>query len=177
MKSPKDLTNKWVAVQLSNTGEKEKNLDLIKRFIFKTLKNNVEVFIPSVSLKRQDESQTFCFMEGYIFIRYQEGINYFSLESAPYFKLVLKNPSGSIPYSLIDDKNINPMKDGLDNMKKSPFTVGDRVKVMKGDYKRLEGEVSLVSDDSETIQIFINMSSKKLLIDFPSSYLKKVSEI
>ena len=58
----------WVVVQLSSTGEKEEDIDILKQSARKILnRGDVEIFVPAISPKVRDESQTIFFMEGYVF--------------------------------------------------------------------------------------------------------------
>ena len=171
----KEKTLKWVSVELSSLGEHEKNPEVIKGAVHRYI-GDVDVFVPSVSMKRQEEEHTLCYMEGYVFIEYKDGINYMHLQDIPLFKTVLHTVrGGAISYNLIDDKVLNPMRDGVEALKHVSLTKDDPIKVNKGVYKNLLGTVSQVYDDDEVadpiVQVYINLRSKKVLIDFPASYL------
>ena len=102
--SPPAPPPKWVVVQLSSLGEREKNIDLIKRAV-KHLLGPVEMFIPAIVQKVREESHTMVYMDGYVFVRFQEGMNYLKLQDTTYFKSVLCASSGGgrKSYCLLDD--------------------------------------------------------------------------
>lgn len=170
---------KWVIVQMTPLGEREKNLNLITRSVCRLLGKQVEVFIPAVSEKVRDESQTLFYMDGYVFVKFHPELHYLKLQETMYFSAVLVQNSlvnGKMKrtFSLIDDRDIAPMRKGVQNLKLGEFTEGDVVKVMKGNYKNLRAEVNFVHPDNQTVQVYVNLVSKKILMDFPSSYLKLI---
>ncbi len=171
-----DQNKKWIIVQLSPLGEKEKNTDLIARMIRRVLCNKtIDVFIPAISEKARDESHTVFYMEGYIFVEYIPDVNYLKLQETPYFKSVIIDSytKGKRSYSLIDDSKLNPMRVGMEALKKRAIDEGDSVKVIKGAYKNLIGKVVMVREENELITIDVGLYSKPLLIEFPASFLKK----
>lgn len=167
---------RWVIVELSSNGEREGDVDAIRSSVKKILGvGDIRVFIPAVSQQVRDDSQTLFFMDGYVFIEYRPGVSYLSLRDTAFFRDVLCNstraPGGVPSYSLLNDSDLDPMRSGLQEMKRGSFSIGDRVRVVTGSYKNLRGEVSLVYDD-QTVQLSVNhLDSKRLLIDFPSTYL------
>jgi transcription antitermination factor NusG len=167
---------KWVVVQLSPLGEREKNPQQLIQVIQRFLGKPVEVFIPAVSEEARTESHTSFYMEGYIFIEYRDGINFMKLQDIPYFKNVICNygRKGGIQYSLLDDEALSPMRVGMKVMKTRPIDVDDQVRVIKGQYKNLRGTVSLVRIDGEAILVNIKLASKPLIVEFPASYLEKL---
>lgn len=166
---------KWVIVQLTPAGEKEKDLNVFSRSIQRYLKKPLEVFIPAVSQKVRQESRTTFYMDGYIFVIFEPNVNYLKLQDTPLFSSVLRAPAKKqIIYHLLDDSQLNGMRAGMNAMRVHKLNIGDQVQVMHGVYKKLSGIISYVSDDGEHAQVYINLRSKKLLIDFPSSYLKKI---
>jgi transcription antitermination factor NusG len=179
-----DTSNvKWVCVELTSDGERERNIDSIIKSVRQILSNNnMKVFVPAISQRVRDESSTTVFLTGYIFVEYIEGVRYLKLQDTRYFHSVLKTVSGSGTkrknlYSLLNDKQLDPMRDGVKNLKIAELSVGDTVKVVKGKYKNLVGEVIEVYDD-QNVQIKVVLVSKQsgsILIDYPSSYLSRIS--
>ena len=174
---PAPASKKWVIIQLSPMGEREKNLELIKRAANKLLGRPVDVFVPAISQKVREESQTLFYMDGYVFVEYIEGITYNRLQDTQYFNTVLTQNSSSGDrrkvYSLLDDKELAPMRKGMQNLKIVPFEEKQKVRIIQGHYKNLIAEVSFVHEGGETVQVYVNMRSKKVLMDFPASYLQK----
>lgn len=174
----KDQNNtlRWVIVELSHNGEREGGIDAIKASIRKILRiKDLRIFIPAVSQQVRDDSQTLFFMDGYIFVEYRPGVRYVALKDVTFFREVLCNSihsEGSTPsYSLLNDSDLDPMRDGLQEMKRGSFSIGDEVRVITGSYKNLRGIVSIVYNE-QTVQLSVShLDSKLLLIDFPSTYL------
>lgn len=119
-------------------------------------------------------------MNGYVFIEYDPGAPYLALRETSYFRDVLcKSYRNSAPeYSLLSDSDLEPMRAGMEDLKSNSFQIGDSVCVITGTYRNLRGEISLVYDDGETVQVAVNhlRSKKGLLVDFPSTYLERVQE-
>jgi len=173
--------SKWVCVELSSNGEKEKNIPVIIRSVRQLLgKPGIEVFVPAVSERVRGESQTMVYMDGYVFVKFDDGIPYMKLQDTTFFKSVLcttivVNGQRKYKYSLLEDKDLDPMRDGVKSLRlgQEEYSVGHRVKVIKGDYKNLPGEISEVYD-GETVQVSIQLRSKLVLIDFPVSFLSRI---
>jgi transcription antitermination factor NusG len=166
----------WVIIQLSPTGEREKDLPTIVRAAQRGLGRPVEVFVPAISQKVRDESQTLFYMDGYVFIRFEEGVNYNKLQDTTYFGQVLTQPgpTRSKVYAMLQDKELDPMRVGMNQMKVGGFAEKDTVRIIQGNFKNLRAEVSYVHDGGEVVQVFVSMRSKKVLMDFPASYLHKI---
>lgn len=171
-----------MCVELSPTGEREKNLSLIIRSVRQILgKPTIDVFVPAVSEKVRGESQTMVYMDGYVFVRYEDGVQYQRLQETTFFHSILRTTSvvdgqRKHRYSLLEDKDLDPMRTGVENLKlgQDRFTIGQKVKISKGSYKNLCGEVLVVYDE-HNVQILVRLLSKPVLIDYPVSYLQKVS--
>ncbi len=182
--SSKDLnptiSRKWVCVELSLTGEKEKNLDLVVRSARRILKNSkVEVFIPAISQQVRDESSVLSFMEGYIFIEHSSNLIYTRLQETTYFKSILMRQVFDgrrriKELSLLRDKDLSVMRDGVETLNKGDFRSGEAIKIIKGNYKNLEAEIVQIYEDGKTIQVYVGLRSKKILLDFPASYMVRV---
>lgn len=169
---------RWVIVELSSSGEKETNVSAIQSSVHRILRRkDLDVFVPAISQGVRNESQTLFFMDGYIFVEFKEDVQYLKLRDTSYFRDVLCNSirSGSSPtYSLLKDSELDPMRTGMEELKSGNFKIGDNVRVITGIYKNLRGEVSMVYDGGENIQLAVNhLRSKGLLMDFPATYLKK----
>lgn len=109
-----------------------------------------------------------------MFVRYEEGVPYLRLQDTTYFSSVLCTGGSRNPkYSLLDDSKLDSLRQGMNDLKHTSFKVGDRVKVIEGNYKNLIGRVSIVLDEERSVQIAVDLASKKLLMDFPTTYLVK----
>lgn len=178
-KSKNSHSGKWVIVQLTSLGEREKNIQLIIRSVHRILGKPLEVFVPAVSQKVRDESQTMFFMDGYVFVSHVENVPYLKLADTTYFSSVLiqsviVDGVRKRTFSLLDDKDIAPMKAGMQKLKLGSFKEGQSVKIVKGNFKNLQAEISYVHEDGEHAQVHVKLRSKPILIDFPVSYLKAI---
>jgi len=172
---------KWVCVELSSNGEREKNIPAIIKSARQILgKPDIEVFVPAISQKVRGETQTMVFMDGYVFVRFYENIQYIKLQDTAYFRSVLCTTSSGrkYQYSLLDDKALEPMRVGVQKLKLGQlhYEVGDSVKVIKGDLKNLIGRISEVYS-TELVQVSVDhLRSKPIMMDFPVSYLTKIEQ-
>lgn len=176
-------SRKWVVVELSPQGDKEKDLEFIKDSARRILRRyDIQVFIPAVSQgTKKNETHTTFYMDGYVFIEYVDSINYLRLRDTSLFQEVLcvytrtsrfgkRTPS----YSLLNDKELDPMRSGMEILKKCTLKVGDNVKVITGSYKNLPGKIISVQDDNQVAHISIDLASKPIIMSFPSTYLEKI---
>ncbi|OPZ34812.1 MAG: hypothetical protein BWY99_02422 [Synergistetes bacterium ADurb.BinA166] len=176
------VPTKWVVVQLTSLGEKEKNLALIERSARQILRRpDIKVFVPAVSQRGQKDSLTTWYSDGYVFIQHVEGVSYNALQDKAYFSTVLSKPhflngSRKLILSLLDDKDLDPIRSGLKVMTVGGFSVDQSVRITKGNYKNLRGKISVIYDGAEIVQVYIDLRSKKMFMDFPASYLEKVEE-
>ena len=176
---PPSVVRDWVVVELTPTGEREKNLESIRKNARKILNDKtIEVFIPSVVQKVRDEFHILPFMEGYVFILHKPGLNFMRLQETNYFRSVLTKPvfdgkRKRYTLSFLSDKDLDKLRSGMQNVVKSGFSEGDIVKVVRGNYKNLKAEVIQAYEDGQHVQVYVNLASKKILLDFPASYLVK----
>lgn len=167
--------NRWVVVGLSTAGERETDIDAIARAVKRILGRDIEVFVPAVSKQAREESHTAVYMDGYIFIRYQDGVPYTKLQDTTYFAQVLCSSSrGVVTYSTIDDFVLDPLRKGVKNLSMCKFATGDPVRVIKGEFRNLRGTVRMIHKGGETVLVDVSQRSKPMLIDFPAIYLQKV---
>lgn len=175
-----DKMGDWVIIALSQFGEKEKNLEAIKKSSFRLLRKAVEIFIPAKTIKVREEEQVNFYLDGYIFIRYEDGVDYTRLNDTPLFNNVLvKRIRGNkgeryYVYCLVKDKELEPLRKRMDQLLEPEFKVGDKVSIRQGTYKNLRGSISAIYDDGKNCQIKVVLRSKCLLVDFPISYIIKI---
>jgi len=172
--------DEWVIVALSQFGEKEKNLDAIKKSTLRILRKAVEVFIPAKTIKVREEEQVNFYLDGYIFIRYEDGVDYTRLNDTPLFSNVLvkkmRNEKGEryYVYCLIKDQELEPLRSRMEAIAEPEFKIGDHVLIRQGTYKNLQGHISAIYDDNKNCQIKVVLRSKCLLVDFPVTYIQKI---
>lgn len=170
---------KWVIVELSTVGEKEKDLVVLKKSV-KRILGDLDVFIPAISESVRGERHTMFYMDGYIFVEYKQNVNYSKVNDTTYFRTVIYNPpvhgvrGSRKTFHTMDDSSLDPIRKGSEQMKFGNFQVGDIVKVTKGTFKNLEGKISEIYESKETAQIFVDLRSRQSFIDFPLSHLEKM---
>jgi len=166
---------KWVIVQLTPAGEREKNLSSIIKAVRHILNDRtIEVCIPAVSQRVRKDLLTTFYWDGYIFVKFVEGRKYLKLNDTTYFHSVLCKPGHSRLFSCLDDKDLEPMKRGLEKIKLNVFEEGDMVVIVKGQYKNLPGRIVMIYEGNENVQVYVSLYSKQVLIDISASYLMKV---
>lgn len=168
---PKNNKNpvRWVVVQLTSKGESEKDLAALKFAATRILRQEVEVFIPAISRQVREETKTAFYISGYIFIKHIEGLSYSRLQDTNYFKSVLTRGS---TYYLVDDSELNPTRQGMKTMKVSLFRTGQSVKIAHGTFKNLPGKILILRDNDEVAGVIVDLRSKHLVIEFPTTYLE-----
>lgn len=175
-KAPPELPPKWVVVQLTSLGEREKNIEIISRAVRRLL-GEIEVFVPAFIQKVREESHTMVYMDGYVFVRFIEGVNYLKLQETTFFKCVLCTPgsNGKRTYHLLDNFVLDKMRDGVKGLKAqtADYNIGQDVRITKGQLKGLRGKVMLVYEDGKKIQVHVPLASKPVLIEFPPTHLEK----
>jgi transcription antitermination factor NusG len=173
---------KWVVIELTFAGEREKDLNALKASAQKLLNCKSEVFIPAIFQKVRNESHTIFYLDGYMFIKYEEGVNYLKLQETTYFKSILHKvvrdeydkSKKRIMLTLLDDSDLNSMRSGMKKLQIASFQENDDVKIIQGEYKGLQAKVIYLHENGETVQVKVDLRSKKILFDFPSSYLMKM---
>jgi transcription antitermination factor NusG len=162
-------------------GEREKDVSVLSKSVHRILGRRLEVFIPAVTQKFMSEQETTFYMDGYVFVLFEEGVNYLKLQDTTYFSSVLirsrsLSASRRPEYSLLQDSDLDPMRAGMKSLLRFSFQVGDPVKLVSGQYKGLSGVVRLVYDGGEKVQISVPTGSKPILMDCPTSMLSRIRD-
>lgn len=170
----------WVIVALSQLGEKEKNLEAIQKSIHRILRRAISVFIPAKKTKVREEEQVNIYLDGYVFIKFEDGLDYTRLNETPLFQNVLvkrlrrENGERYFVYCLVKDKELDAVRNRMSQDTSSGFSIGDHVLIKQGTYKNLKGHICFLYEDGNNCQIKVVLRSKSLLVDFPLSYVAKV---
>lgn len=173
MSSPDESKqNRWVVVGLSTIGERESNVKLLSDAVRGTLGVQLEIFVPAVSKKHASY-----YMDGYIFVKYVPGVQYMKLQDTQYFNQVLRSGRGQdVAYSLVDDSTLAPLRKAVKKFGICKFAENDHVRVVKGEYKGMDGHIIAIYDGGETVQVDMSRRSKPVLADYPVIYLEKIEE-
>lgn len=166
----------WVVVELTHAGEQEKDSRTLTRAIHRILGRPLGVFVPSLSTDVRSDSQILVYMDGYIFIEYQEGVQYMRLRDTSYFNEVMCASRGNSPvYSLINDDEINGIKKNMESIRNVEFELDDHVVVKSGTNRGMRGIVMDVQGDEITVKH--PTRSKPCLLSYKSTYLTKVERV
>lgn len=149
----------WVALELTPSGE----LKIEEGTLEKSLRRDLDVspefqiFIPSLTFKRNGRNITIHLMEGYAFV--ESGLSetaYFSLpKRTTYVNQVMSTRSsrGMAVLSVIDNSYILELKEQMRSLLSSSIEVGETVLILEGIYSNLEGEVLAIEDEDAIIHI------------------------
>ncbi len=167
---------RWVVVELTHSGEQEKDSAALTRAIQRILGRPLSVFVPSLSTDVRSDSQILVYMDGYIFIEFQEGVQYMRLRDTSYFNEVMCVSRGSSPvYSLVNDAEINGIKENMESIRNVEFGLDDHVVVKSGTNRGMRGVVMDVQGYEVTVKH--PTRSKPCLLSYKSTYLTKVDPI
>jgi transcription antitermination factor NusG len=168
-----DLT--WVAIELSHLGDTKVQDGTLAHTIKLDLGVNPDfpVFVPATTYKRGARTITLHLLEGYIFVA--SGLpetSYFALERRPYVAQVMSGNSG--PHrirtlSVITNERIEELRRQLRQMVSQDIREYDKVKVLKGVHRGLEGEVLLVFSDTALVRF--KMRSLDQIATVPLAFL------
>lgn len=168
----------WVTAELTTLGEIKVEERTLEKILRKELRGeDVEIFIPVSQYEQNGRKVSLYLLEGYIFI--QTGLDdsyYFDLEHTPYIETVFstKSPKGMRVLSTIGNSTIEDMKDQLRGMACKGLKSGDTVEIVKGAYRKLQGEI--ISFEEDKAYISINLRSLSAIVELPNAYLCAVGE-
>lgn len=148
----------WVAIEITHQGEvkiEDKSLEA-------TLRRDLEVdssfpiFIPALIYSKNKKNVIIRLMDGYVFVASGlPEVAYFGLERKPYVAKVMstKGKHGMRVLVVIDDDQIQSMRQQLHEQIAVKITVDDIVRITDGLYKSLEGLVIGTVGDQAIIEI------------------------
>lgn len=172
-----DIT--WIALELSKQGEDRVEDGTLAEVLEQDLDaEGLPLFIPSLSYTKNNKRITLHLMEGYVFVG--SGLpetRYFALERKPYINQVMSSHGGlhqMRTLSVIDNSYIEKLRDQLRDMVSSDIDVGDRVQVLKGRYRTLEGDV--LGFDGDKAFVSIELRSLKVIATIPKVFLESIED-
>lgn len=171
----------WVVVELTHSGEQEKDDKKLARAINRILGRPLHVFVPSLSTNVRADSQVLVYMDGYVFIEFQEGVQYMRLRDTSYFNEVLCSSKGSSSrgsspvYALVGDEKLDGIKKDMESIRNVEFELDDHVVVKSGTNRGMRGIVMDVQGDEITVKH--PTRSKPCLLSYKSTYLTKVAPL
>lgn len=164
----------WVAIELTREGESyAEDNTLVDRLRYDLgCEDSHPIFVPCATMYKGDEVVNVHLMEGYCFVAC--GLSdtaYFRLESTSYVKQVLSTTLPNLWYKIIKvipNENIRDMQKQLDKLKTKGVTHGDRVKIMNGKYRTMEGKVlDVVGDHAD---VFFQLRSLQAIVRLPVAF-------
>jgi len=171
----------WVAVELSPLGEikiEDGSLESSLRYDLKA-DPDFPIFIPATTIKKGHRTSTVHLLEGYVFVA--SGLTpetkYFRLESKPYIEQVISTQSG--PHrirtlNVIPDAQIQDLRRQLQDIIGAEVSLGDKIQVIEGTYRGLEGVVK--GKGTELAYIFFSLRSMCVITGIPLAFLEIIRE-
>lgn len=166
----------WIALELSRAGE----IKVEDGVLEETLRADLDVdehfpiFIPAVTYIKGRRKFTVQLMEGYAFV--SSGLpetSYFELEKKPYINQVMSSKMG--PYqmrvlSTIPNKKIKELRSQFRELVSADIEINDKVRVLEGPYKMMEGVVLGKKDDDAFVKF--ELRSLKTIATIPLVFLE-----
>lgn len=173
------VDRQWVVLELTRLGEKEKPEDLLEILKNEVDDDDVEIFIPAKTFIRKNNRTSVTLMEGYVFFSGGKPASfYFDLEDMPQISKVLTKDDNTGRYiKYLPDNEIQTLKDKLQVLTVSHIEEGDRVDIIDGVYKNLEGVVLgfNVSTEYALVQI-IGLVSLETVVELPLQFLERIDD-
>jgi len=167
VRSPEVYKEGWVALELTQRGETERNIGMLKELVIKNLgKSDVDVFIP---IHYQDEEffeRNIVLLSGYFFIKHRVGLPYYKLKDSKFFEGVVCDPSTQA-VQIVPEDQIKNLFDQFNKIAKdaSLVKVGDTVRILDGLYKNLIGKVvKVVKKDNLCIIDVTSLKSRNITV-------------
>ena len=164
----------WVAVELSNLGEK--SIEEVPNILRDLLdQESFEIFMPIYLPNNPFCKEKVELFEGYIFCKADcaEEV-FFSIEEDSHFRSILTVLEGGLRrIDFISDSKIKSFQRSLNRLVIKKIKEGDSVEILDGTCKYLRGEVLNVEDVNALVSIQ-SLKSTNLLIEIPLGSLKKL---
>lgn len=166
----------WVAIELTKFGEKKVQDGQIIQTIREDLGvgEDLEVFIPAATYRRGSKTVTVHLIEGYIFV--SSGlpeVRYFALEKKPYVSKVLStnsSPHGMRSLGVVPNSEIKNLRKQLRALTIADISKGEKVQVVEGMYKKLDGKILGLDDDHALVNI--ELRSLSIIARIPRVFLE-----
>lgn len=166
----------WIAIELSRMGEAKVEDGVLEDTLRADLGIGPDfpIFIPAITYTKGKRKFTIQLMEGYVFVA--TGLPetaYFDLERKPYVNQVMSSNSGPHKIrvlSTIPDKKIEELRRQFKELVSSDIEIHDKVRVIEGTYRMLEGEV--LGKDGEDAFVEIELRSLRVIATVPLVFLE-----
>lgn len=168
----------WAVLELTRAGERLIEEGKMEETLRRHLKCGTEhpVFIPAVfypPIRPDDTPIVLSVTEGYVFVA--TGLSdssLYALETTPFVRKVLhtRSPNGLRVLMTVPDHSLAELRRGLAKLVASSISSGIPVLVLHGLLAGLEGTV--VSDNGETVDVYVEMRSLRLLRRLPKTSVR-----
>lgn len=165
----KELPKKegWVALELSQRGESERDIAMLKDLVIKALgKPNLDIFIPIHYEDEEFFERNIVLLSGYFFIRHEAGLPYYKLKDSKFFDGVVVNPKTQ-EVQIVPEDQIKTLKGQFDQIahEASQVKVGDSVRILDGLYKNLIGKITkIIKKDNMCIIKVTSLKSRNITV-------------
>lgn len=170
----------WIVIELTPLGEVKLEEGSLEKSLRSDLgvDRNFPIFIPATTYRKNGKDVTLRLMEGYVFVA--SGLpetDYFALESKPYVAQVMSTRPG--PYkmrvlSTVPDSQVGDLRRQLQGLLASDIAIYDKIRVIEGTYRNLEGVVMGIRGDNAFVRI--NLRSMEVIATIPLVSLESLEE-
>jgi 5'-3' exonuclease/transcription antitermination factor NusG len=169
------VTTEWVVLELNPQGEDE-DPDVLHKSINRMVKGK-EFFIPASVVKVPGGSRVVHkLIDNYVFVKRElTDADFLKMEGTRYVASVLTvTSSTSRRLACVYDRDIDRMRRQIHIETEQGIEVGDDVVIMSEPYKNLRGRVIEDIPETGSVQVFINLRSKKSLLTLPRTSLRYI---
>lgn len=171
----------WVAVGLTPLGEIKVDDGSLEQSLRYDLRvdSDFPIFIPATTIKKGHRTSTVYLLEGYVFVAsgLMPETRYFRLEDKPYIEQVVSAqppPHNIRTLSVIPDTQIKTLRRQLQDIIGAEVEIGDKVQIVEGTYRGLEGEVEGKGKDLAYVHFVLR--SMNVITGIPLAFIEIIRE-
>ena len=167
-------TSEWLVIELSEQADTASYPEL-RAAVQGIFGSETEFFIPKHHEEMGSYISTNTLFDGYIFVRDSEDVRdkVGNIKESRYFHGVLKS---SRKISTVDSHIIGGLRKKLKNSLKKKLKTGTKVKVLKGIFENLTGEVISTEDNGRVVNVRIRCMSREIIAPVPTTCVEEISE-
>jgi transcription antitermination factor NusG len=140
-----------------------------------TMFGEVDYFIPIYHEKIGSYTSSSILMEGYAFVKDTPAVRD-CLANLRDQRVFSKALCRGHRFETVSSTEIAVLKRKLKFSLKRRFSVGEKVKILDGIFKSLEGEVISIEDGGKTIMVKIKRISREMIAPVPATLLEKAED-
>jgi transcription antitermination factor NusG len=167
-------TSNWLVIELSEQSDSATYPEL-KAAILSVFGLETKFFIPKHHEKIGSYVSTNTLFEGYVFVKDSPDVRdrVENLKESRFFHKVLKS---SRKISTVDSRTIDDLRKRLKFSLKKKFKMGSKVKVLKGIFENLFGEVISTEDNGRIVNVRIRCMSREIIAPVPTTCVEEINE-